>query len=841
MSKTQKSALINATTQSNKAEVKDVINSNVIIIQLNNGENKEIKESIPGNTANIEGLRKLFSSQSDQYANLNGEYHEEINQGRELFNNYKVKTALDFFLNLKERLWNKADADNIIKFRIASNIGASYLGLGEYDEAAKFFIEANQYNPADEKSLLNLALGNLLLNNDKETISVSKKVIKKNPANQQAYSYIIQASKELLKDIINKIPSSYRKLPLVANAFALTALEQKKYEEAIKWTEIALEKDETIEMRLWSANIFLNCATKNRSILVNENLTEEEQKLVNNAIDLITLVWEKVENTELTSIKTECMNNRSLCFRFLGNTQKAIEDLDVAIKLNPDNTKYRLFKASLLFETKKYAEAEILLKPIVDGEKEPSSPLLYAQTLTAQDKPDEAIKALQKELELGKLDELLEREFKRYLVEIFLNQKQYDKARKIAETLDDSLIINLATQARVLFALDKKADAQKKLAEASKKISPTSSFVDTLSLADEYFYIADYETAAKLYEKITDAKVDSFFTRRLLQCYFSLQDDKKMLEITSKLRKKYGALEVITEMECAINEEIGNLQEAEKICKEYLEKYPDNSSMLVRLVMIYFRQQKITELNKLLEKGIKIAKMPLMARTQLAQIYSARGMSFDAIKLMYETRRDFFNESKAHAQYIGTFFSREKSLNLDSDIVDVDFAVCVEEKGEKRWYIIENRKDADINKNEIDVSHHIAKILKDKKLNEEVVLSENEYQKNIGKIVEIKSKYVYALHESASVFNTMFPDDKSFYNLSIDIKEGQKELPEVIKKMLDSKDERYRQIVEIYQSGKITLGMLSHLMSKNIIDTWAYVTNNPEMGLSKHVKISFTC
>lgn len=92
----RKSALINATTQSNKADVKDIKNSTINIVLLNIGNNEEINANIPEKVTSLEDFRKLLLPNIDSYANLTGEYHEEINQGRDLINSYKVQTALDF-------------------------------------------------------------------------------------------------------------------------------------------------------------------------------------------------------------------------------------------------------------------------------------------------------------------------------------------------------------------------------------------------------------------------------------------------------------------------------------------------------------------------------------------------------------------------------------------------------------------------------------------------------------------------------------------------------------------------------------------------------------------------
>ena len=86
-----------------------------------------------------------------------------------------------------------------------------------------------------------------------------------------------------------------------------------------------------------------------------------------------------------------------------------------------------------------------------------------------------------------------------------------------------------------------------------------------------------------------------------MQSYYNSGEIAKALKICQKLREKYGPLENISVMEVVIYEEIGDMIQAETVCKEYLNKFPTDYDMQIRLGMIYFRSNKEMEIDNVLD------------------------------------------------------------------------------------------------------------------------------------------------------------------------------------------------------------------------------------------------
>ncbi|HYT46654.1 MAG TPA: hypothetical protein VEP90_30285, partial [Methylomirabilota bacterium] len=276
---------------------------------------------------------------------------------------------------------------------------------------------------------------------------------------------------------------------------------------------------------------------------------------------------------------------------------------------------------------------------------------------------------------------------------------------------------------------------------------------------------------------------------------------------------------------------------AKEVCSEYLKRYPNDLSVQIRLARINFLQQNFEELDSFLKLPHPLADASLEDRIRLSHLLSSRGFSQQALDIMYEARRTFFNESEAHTQYIAIFFETEKELDplLQVENVTENTAVFVKEhRGGSRWYIIEDRQDADIRKDELPLKHPLAKRLLGKKVGDTVIVAEG-LQKKEGTIQEVKSKYVDALHKSAAMFESYFPDSQGFSLLNLTMVKN----PDAEEKvdfsplfdMVDRQHQHLTQVLALYKAGQVTIGAVAKLLHKNPIEAWGLLINKPDIGV----------
>ncbi len=435
--------------------------------------------------------------------------------------------------------------------------------------------------------------------------------------------------------------------------------------------------------------------------------------------------------------------------------------------------------------------------------------------------------------------DFFKRAAERLLVQIYITLNELDNAKDLVDKLtktnpDDAN--TLVSKSRVYRLLGDSKTADEALNKAESLINKDTNYFDILAVADEDYYVGKFSAASKLYEKITDSTVDNEITRRLIDSYLKAGNNQKVLQICQSIRTNQGLVRNIVKLEISLHEDIGDLVTAKKLCKEFLDSHPSDVGMELHLVRIHYRAQELDEVDKFLKKPVDYEKLSMEQWIFYGELLSVRGLNKEAIIVMYEARRKFFDRSEAHLQYVNTFLRSEKGLDewLHPEEVSTNTAVSLEENNIKTWYVIEDRDDADFAKNELNPKNPLCKKLLGKKAGDEIELVSTGPQKRNGKITEIRSKYVLAFQNSMSSYQTMFPDAEGLYR--IDLKTSSEEQVneddlKIIFEQIDKHHERDSQIVDFYRDGKLTIGAFAKLLGKNPIEAWGLLMGENSPGI----------
>ena len=803
-------------------------------------------EEINGLKFEVKSGFKHLAEQTSVGGDVTREQHVELDYARNLINQHKPITALGYLEPIKNRIWNQTNPS--VKFRLLTNIAASKLQLGDEKEAAKLFIEALQYNPDDEKALCNIALAYILLDKPGKAEEYVKKVLSKNPASGRAYSMLIQIRSDAstaVEKIVDEIPSEYHDLPEVTYALGTVCRRSQHFQEAQEWFKKArIAKGTEPEYLVSQATTLLSSISKNMHLSFSKKLNKSEYEKVKEAIRLFEQAWKEIKLYEDNSLKIECLVNKGISYTLLGDNQKAAISFDDALVIEPDNPSYIFNRAYIDYESDKKNLALDRLKKISQNPEIPAAILIGDIYLSISNKNPEILRkeALPIIKDYIKLNppRFLKNAAERLLIQLYVVLNELKVAANIADKLvkqNPKDINTLVSRSRVYRLLKNEKVADKSLFEAEKLVNEKTTYFDLLALADEYNFTGKFDKAATFYERVTDSKVNNETTRRLIDSYLKAGNKQKALSICQTIRKNQGLIRDVLELEANLYEDIGDLENAEKLCKEYLKEKPDDEKVKLHLAAISYRSQKWSQLDNFLKASFNYEKLSMIYRIQYAELLSVRGFNKEAIKVIYETRRKYFNQSVAHLQYITILLKSEEGTDkwLHASKVSEGTAVLLEEKnGAKVWYLIEDRIDADFAKNELKPQHLLAQRLLGKKIGDEIELVSSGPQKKYGKVIEIKSKYIYALHISMSSYQTMFPEAEGLYR--IDLKGGEsgeieKKDLKIIFEQIDKQHERNSQVIKFYQEGKLTVGAFAKILGRNEVEAWGLLTSREEPGL----------
>lgn len=202
---------------------------------------------------------------------------------------------------------------------------------------------------------------------------------------------------------------------------------------------------------------------------------------------------------------------------------------------------------------------------------------------------------------------------------------------------------------------------------------------------------------------------------------------------------------------------------------------------------------------------------------------------------MYEARRIHYANPDVHLKYFGLFLEVEKQLSelLDSPQAQIGTAVCLDRSGETNWHIIEKRDEAKPIRDELDVNDPLAQQLLGKTVNDGIVLPETPFGPDIGKIIEIQSKYTYAFQEICREFPNRFPTAQGLWTIKLDDSDeiDDSEKFQHLLNLTDKQHEASLQAEEIYKKMPIPIGAFTELIGKNVLDTWGFLMGNPDLGI----------
>ncbi|MDE0688675.1 MAG: tetratricopeptide repeat protein [Candidatus Poribacteria bacterium] len=815
-------------------------------------DTNEIKEMIQATLGVNLDVRSQLTDFSNRQFDLNvseavkaavtAEHKAEIDNAQDLLNKHQPHSALNQLEKLKDRIWE--NASSITKFRILTSMGATQHVLNKEQEAAMLILKAFQYNTEDEIALSNRAVAHFLLQETEMAEEYAKKTLKKNPTNISAYRTLIDISteEETLEEVIAKAPEYLQEDPQIAYGISNIAKERGNLAEARKWREtvIANDHENTPDFKAALAAILVEQVLEDTLAVYTKQFGDSQREQLKQAVELLTEARDCVVNTELHTARTDWIINRSTAYYFLGEWQNAIKDLDAALEIEPAHSLLLKNRAILAFEQGEKESAIGFLEKIESGPETSETSILIAIALASSERCDEAIVTLNNFLQTNPSPELQE-EVNRWLVHIYINDKRFEEAERISTAMRESSpenILALVEAARLSKATGKQDEALSHLKEAYKYAQNSEELLEIVELADQLYIHELFKEAATLYEKIADTSLNSEWTQSLFKSYYNAGEIGKAFELCQQLRAKYGAIENGSKIEYEIYKEIGDLNQAVAIGTEYLKAFPGDLNMQMDMAHLHYRLGDIEafkQLLELLEGQFDLKNMSLESCLNLAYLDKIASKPKKALDIMYEARRIHYANPDMHLKYFGLFLEVEKQLDelSDSPQVQIGTAVCLDRSGETNRHIIEKRDDANPMRNELDVNDPLAQQLLDKTVDDEIILRETPFGPDIGKIIEIQSKYVHAFQEICREFPNRFPTDQGLWATKLDDSEetDDSEKFQPLLNLIDKQYEASRQTAEIYKETPMPIGAFAELIGRNVLDTWGFLRSEPDLGI----------
>lgn len=803
--------------------------SSVNQLSLNNSNNNLILQT---NASSID-----LSSLINQLAIFKNLQNSQIEHGKELIQKREFNIALDYFLRLKEELWNTAEDD--IKYQIWAYIGLANYELENFQDTAKCFINALRFRkPDNAQSLALAAMGYELIDDYAQALKYAKQAIELNPGNSIANGIIIRinASNSTLEELVNLIPPLYRDDVNVLGALGNAALDKDKLTQAEEYFKQAIELADGNTKRLKLALSFalLKPFTSKVPLFLIGQFDSEKQKKIEQAVELLTDVLDNtIPNPEsISKIQLDAIINRSGACWLLDKREDAIRDIEIALQTNLENSQLGRQYADILYRSGNIEKAILELKKIAVDLQNPQATLDLAGILVEHNAFQEAEELLNKRIEQD-VDPERKSKAEQTKISLYRKSEKFQEAKLLCEQIikkEPNNIINTTQYIYVINSIncnDPKIEQLINFCRESVDID-SSDLISLYYLALLYHDFKYYRDAATIYEKLADTSLNNELTERLLYSYLYSGNLKSALSLCEQIIKQSGDNLEIAELTSSIYEKIGDLNKARQVCQSVLKYFPDNVPIQLRLAVINRRTHNFEDLDSFLDKNPSIDDLKVSGCIKLVELYKIRNKFQRAAEILYKTRKIFYKDVRVHVYYFSSYINGISSIpgNFNFPSVINNCGVLLKDKlDEKTWYIIDDIADYESNRNEINSQHPLYNKLIGKKVGNEIIIKKGFHGKGeiVKTIVAITDKYFAARGQSEKIIEES-DELENFVSLKIPNVEEideQSEISILYSQTIQDNESHFRELYSYYSVGKLTFGGLAKVANnQNPIDLW---------------------
>lgn len=752
--------------------------------------------------------------------------HAQIDGYRDLLNQGKPFTALNFLESLKSTVWETAS--DRIKFRIITNIGSAKLHISKEKEleAIEHFFEAIQYQPEDKIALANVALAHLLKGEVSKAVEAAKAALAKNPENTEAASYLIQAhiKDATIDNPITLISETIRE----ASSVDIACVNFYRMREDARWVVIAKaagkRHPDNEQITRFAAEAELEIALTTRGFLTGQRPAAPiEMDALREAASALQKLWEKQYGSEIPYVDSSLPHNLAQTYRAIGDTAAAKTVIIQAIEKMPDARDLIKLRASFHLEDDQPDEALALLEK---SSADPESILMRAEILLRSD----AAAGLQVLENFEQMDGL---EYHHRImagqlrVDCLLShptlskEEKLEKASEQSNTLlqqfpDNPLVPLLHSQ--VLEASGDDAGARKALDNAKKLLKDDSIFYERFMLAKRFEELKEYADAADVLDGYVDPSHDSPALRTL---FFALINSDRRGHAQALLQNIPDHVKnqpVFLRAAISLHFRRGDYPGAEDAINRLLAIIPNDLRTHLNRVDVWLRHRDDESLKQFLSTPVEQLEGSPEERMRLAHLLDRYDLYQRALALGYKTHLENPRNPQVQLAYIGLLLRPGSSdkVNLQRAVIGPDTAFSVRNSsGETETFIIEEDDSLRLADEAIAPAHPFAVAATGLKEGDHFSVNEEEWV-----ITSVKHKFLHLLHSKMERFERHFPDHRGLQRFTLKKDEEGKDSFEPMLQKIKEKHDSSEEILNRYMEFPLPLEIFAEYLGADVIEAW---------------------
>lgn len=794
----------------------------------------DIKQQLSRQLEQLAALASRLTAPADPAAAREDPLSPLIDSARQLLDAHEFRAALRILERLREERW--ASASVHARFRIATNQGAAHMGLGNYPRAARFFLEAFEFDPITDKALSNRALALLLLDRNQEALIAAREVMDKHPRSAAAWiAWLNVLSRVQPDEPLPEVPEEFAQDPqlLFVRADGLAYRREWDAAEQTFRQYFALPNPD-VQAKSRLAEVLITQVTGGR-FLFGASYSASQIARLKEAQKLLVEGWEAVKRTDLAAQSLHVVLNLCGLCAGLGEFTRIETPLDEALSIAPDDPRLNVWKIRLAVTRKDGATALRLLAKVSPQTVEDYA-ILAAGAHRANGQTARAVEILEQHVRES-ADPAQSVDARCLFADMVCeSDPHHAEARFNALPYANTPPVARATVifARALHQHNPTSAAETYLTQARESLATSADLHDRVILADVLVEFGDHEAAVAIYEKDVSTTTDTPSLREYLRSLIVLNRRRRATYVLASLPPELSQQLPYESLRANLAIVSGDFRAARLALERCFTVEPDNVILRLLWADVSLRLEDPDPARQWLSAvNPRSRALTLDELRRLGRLLKALGKHAEAAAALYEALRRFPHDPKAHTAFCSSvLFKGSPAWRPKApSVADTDSAVRLRDPdGVEKVYILEDRPEEELLLGEIAIHSDLGKRLLGRKPGDTVVGHASAYAVHESTVVSVEHKFVHALQASMGAFNTRFPEQSGMVSVKMPLSGPAEERLAPIRRMLKDKVTRRNEIEAQYRLG-FPIAHVAVLMGLTSIDAWRTLIGRPEQPI----------
>jgi tetratricopeptide (TPR) repeat protein len=756
--------------------------------------------------------------------------HAEIETACTHLTGGDLNIAIYLLSDLKKRKWDKLSARE--KYRVEANIGQAMERKGQFQQAAHHYIEAQRYQPQEDRARALEAIAYYHLDNKPKAHALAVEAVKDHPNCALAHAIRIRSAppEVSVTELVSSVPEQLREEVEILHALGWFALGAGDVDAAERFALTARRRyPESVEIKDHQATVIIQIEARARK--ANEAVNREKLE------EAVRNLTEGIDKSRGHQDEARLRYNRAEAYDLLGQTEDAETDYRAAIdvdKAEPDIT--RRFVLFLMRHERTNAAIDALRKS--DKVKQNhTNRLMLAGLLGERNGPgdwDAAI-ALLRETLLQNPEAETRAAMVATLAQLLGLSKRHDKAIACLDDLGDGYLrpaVSGAIRSAVLLRAGRKDEANAVAKQAMQSLDADSPETDRMRVAEALGYTGAKAEALSIWKEILEPDSADVFVCTALEFARETGDDAFIRDFCKGLRARGVRHPFTLELEVMTLEKYSAYDDAISVMQGYVAAHPDEDLARVfrirmSLVGIRLNRPELIEADVAKLPPVESASVKIGAAT--AHVLKNGPCPMRGVEYAYELLRRHFGDPLARQGYVAVVGVGDDEGRFPLPPVAAPGCAVryrADDTGEVKWVILEDSPGPSSDREEIGPESMWARDLAGKAVGEKFDLRRGSLQDRTATIEFIGSKYKYRAVEIIDGWEERFPDRPFAWKFTIPTQEDGSPDISLLLEALDQQERKKEEMHAIYRANPISATTFAKFTDAGLLESLNHLASD---------------